>query len=193
MKAEQHAEYERLRREGRWPEASAFREAERKRLRAARGARKEALDESWQRMLERFPPLDAPNTASVAAPTDTTESPKLFLDLRNVPTFEQLIRWTVRFLGHDPVTIDPAQIPHRTCIEFLKFANTDNGTFFGWLAKHDQEAKKIAESKRGYEDEKRKHFKLFDLILADLRATKKREKKLSRCDESSTTSSVTSS
>jgi hypothetical protein len=193
MQPHQQVDYERLRREGRWPEASAFRDAERKRLRAAGGTRKQAVDKSWQRMLERFPLHDAANTASVTVPADRTESPKLFLDFKNVPTFEQLLRWTVRFLGHDPATIDPAQVPHRTCIEFLKFANRDSGAFFGWLAKYDQEAKKSAEGKHSYEDEKRKHFKLYDAILADLKATAKQKISSPCCDESGTSIAATSS
>lgn len=48
---------ERLRREGRWKQASEFRERERQRLRDEGLARNEAKEEAWRLMAERFPPV----------------------------------------------------------------------------------------------------------------------------------------
>jgi hypothetical protein len=43
------------------------------------------------------------------------------------------------------------------------------------VAKSDQESKRKADPHSTYTDQKRKHFKLFDLILADLNAEEKTE------------------
>jgi hypothetical protein len=48
---------DRLRREGRWPEASIFRDNERQRLRAAGIPRKQANEQAWEAMTAAYPPL----------------------------------------------------------------------------------------------------------------------------------------
>lgn len=55
MQEHERMDYERLRAEGRWSQASEFREAERKRLRAVGRTRQQACDESWAAMLAKFP------------------------------------------------------------------------------------------------------------------------------------------
>lgn len=56
-------EYQRLRAEGRWSTASEFREAERKRLRAAGLNCQQAREESWEAMLVKFPLLNGQTPA----------------------------------------------------------------------------------------------------------------------------------
>jgi hypothetical protein len=68
MQGHQRQDYERLRAEGRWAEANAFRETERKRLLAEGRTRQQACDESWQEMLEKFPPLNAAQDATDGEP-----------------------------------------------------------------------------------------------------------------------------
>ena len=58
MQEHELKEYQRLRAEGHWTVASEFREAERKRLRAAGRNRHDAREESWEAMLEKYPPQD---------------------------------------------------------------------------------------------------------------------------------------
>ena len=58
MQEHELKEYQRLRAEGQWIAASEFREAERKRLRTAGRNRQQARDESWEAMLEKYPPQD---------------------------------------------------------------------------------------------------------------------------------------
>jgi hypothetical protein len=48
---------ERLRREGRWDEASAFRDNVRKRLRADGKPKSEANDLAWEAMIDKYQPL----------------------------------------------------------------------------------------------------------------------------------------
>lgn len=55
MQENELKEYQRLRAEGRWAQASEFREAERKRLRAAGRNRQQARDESWTAMVAKHP------------------------------------------------------------------------------------------------------------------------------------------
>ncbi len=57
MQASELPEYRRIRAEDRWKEATAFRDAERLRLRAAGRTRQQACDESWLLMLKKFPPV----------------------------------------------------------------------------------------------------------------------------------------
>ncbi len=57
MQASELPEYRRIRAEGRWKEAAAFRDAERLRLREAGRTRQQACDESWLLMLKKFPPV----------------------------------------------------------------------------------------------------------------------------------------
>ena len=183
----------RLRAEGRWTEADKFREETRRRLNVEGMRRRDAADDAWRLTAEKYPPVEALSAASVAAPADTTETAKVSLDLQNAPDFEFLLRWTVRAIGTDPDKIHPSQIPSRPCLSMLKFANSDPKTFWTWVAKYDAKANEEAQQKRTYADEKRKHFRLFELILADLKAAEMPRKQLSCSDESGTTSVVTPS
>ena len=71
MQDHERTEYERLRAKGRWPEANEFREAERKRLRAAGRSRQEACDESWELMLAEF------HSSPVGAIDEAAKAPAL--------------------------------------------------------------------------------------------------------------------
>ena len=57
MQASELPEYRRIRAEGRWKEATAYRDAERLRLREAGRTRQQACDESWLLLLKKFPPV----------------------------------------------------------------------------------------------------------------------------------------
>jgi hypothetical protein len=69
---------ERLRREGRWPEASKFKDEVKTKLRAEGMKRAEAGEQAWQEMAEKFPPLPVAEPVSKAAarrePADDDES-----------------------------------------------------------------------------------------------------------------------
>ena len=73
MQEHERKGYERLRAEGRWPEANEFREAERKRLRAAGRNRQQARDESWAAMLAKFPPVGQAKPAPPAVESERIE------------------------------------------------------------------------------------------------------------------------
>ena len=67
MQEHELKEYQRLRAEGHWTVASEFREAERKRLRAAGLNRQEAREEAWEAMLDKYPPMDGQTPARQSA------------------------------------------------------------------------------------------------------------------------------
>jgi hypothetical protein len=183
----------RLRADGRWEAADKFREETRVRLKDDGMRRRDAAEEAWRLTAEKYRPIEALSAESVAVPADTTDAAKVFLDLQNAPDFEFLLRWTLKYIGLDPDTIPASQIPSRSCRSMLGLANRDPKTFWTWLAKSDCEAKKKADAERTYADDKRKHFRLFELILADLHATENLEKQLPCCDESGRTIASASS
>ena len=80
MQEHELKEYQRLRAEGRWNAASEFREAERKRLRAAGRNRQQARDESWDAMLNKYPPQDGQKPARQSAAKTVRGTTNLALD-----------------------------------------------------------------------------------------------------------------
>jgi hypothetical protein len=72
---------ERLRREGRWSEASLFKDAELRKLRSDGMVKTDASDEAWRRMAAKYPLLEARSmpttTAPPALPSLGTESNNL--------------------------------------------------------------------------------------------------------------------
>lgn len=69
---------DRLRREGRWEEASEFREKQRLRLRSEGMSKGKAVEEAWRLMLENFPDFDVRLSAARLAMAE--ESPTCFTD-----------------------------------------------------------------------------------------------------------------
>lgn len=163
--------YQRLRAEGRWPQANEFREAERKRLREAGRSRQQARDESWSLMLAKFPPLVA-ESSGVSLPVIESDPslPKVAIDMTAAPDFESALRWTWAAMGRDPNTIDLAQAPHPGCVELLKFAKSDPKSFFAWVAKYDQKRQEAEQTKRAFHDDQRTYFKLIAKVRDYYRA-----------------------
>lgn len=63
----------RLQREGRWAEASLFRDQVRSRLRAEGKTRAEANDAAWEAMTEAYPPLPEEPSDAVDGPLSEEE------------------------------------------------------------------------------------------------------------------------
>jgi hypothetical protein len=66
---------ERLRKEGRWSEASVFKDAEVKRLRSEGVRSVEAKEQAWRLMAEKFPPIGQPLHAAFADPAPGERAP----------------------------------------------------------------------------------------------------------------------
>lgn len=165
MQEHEMADYERLRADGRWGEATQYREAERRRLRAAGRSKQQARDESWAAMLAKYPPLRAA-TAEASSPATVTDpnTPKVIIDMTTSPDFETALRWVWSAMAYDPSTIDATQAPQPGCLDLLKFAKSDPKTFFAWVAKYDQKDQQKTDEKKVFEDDQRTHFKLIEKV-----------------------------
>ncbi len=166
MQEHERKDYQRLRAEGRWPQASEFREAERQRLRAEGRNKQQARDESWAAMLVKFPPLEGGRSAS----EPTSESPSPSVDPNTLPdvifaedaNYKQAVRWAFRAIGLDPDKIPSRQIPDAASLEMLRFAQTEKGRerFFLWVKQLDDEDAESQQAKKSFKDDQRTHFEL---------------------------------
>jgi len=68
MEESKIAATDRLRREGRWEEASLYKDKIRKELKEKGVPRKEANEQSWSKMVETFPPQDGEQDGLVSRP-----------------------------------------------------------------------------------------------------------------------------
>jgi hypothetical protein len=116
---------ERLREEGRWDDASKFREEVRRRLKAEGISRSQANEQSWTEMLAAFPP---------AAPTETTNhAPEMMKELAaktaNVPTnLARDVMWV--YANLDNVKATPADAPTMGAWSMLHWARCHRPAFF---------------------------------------------------------------
>jgi len=74
---------ERLRREGRWAEASKFKDETVKKLRGEGMKRAEAGEEAWRRMAEAYPPPAAPGPAPEPAAVHQPAADATFVDFND--------------------------------------------------------------------------------------------------------------
>jgi len=87
---------ERLRAEGRWAEASDFKETARGDFRAKGMKRAEAAEAAWEAMAEAYPPLpvaESPANPGVPEAVATDASPIPWPDLPTVGDFGEEVRW----------------------------------------------------------------------------------------------------
>jgi hypothetical protein len=114
---------DRLRKEGRWEEASLWRDKKRKTLREEGQPRTEANDASWQAMIEQFPPLPA----TLEEPSEAVE----LLDLGNYddqPDLSRDVLWTYENLARKDVTAVDA--PSLGAWDLLQWARKNRNLFF---------------------------------------------------------------
>jgi hypothetical protein len=119
---------ERLRREGRWDEASAFRDEERKRLKAEGLPRREAAEASWQAMIVKFPPLPGHQPAE---PPDTGEFFPIGDESNSTANLSRDILWCYAHLDRRKVT--PADAPSAGAWQLLTWARENRSRFFETL------------------------------------------------------------
>ena len=113
MQEHELKEYQRLRAEGRWNAASEFREAERKRLRAAGRNRQQAREESWEAMLEKYPPQDGQTPARQSAvamdrwsETDATDTESQLDDHNQDAEFADELKQLALLTNGQPADVD---------------------------------------------------------------------------------------
>ncbi|MCA9125092.1 MAG: hypothetical protein KDB11_33180 [Planctomycetales bacterium] len=122
---------DRLRRESRWPEASRFKDASVKRLRAEGKTKAEANDSAWDEMLAAFPPLPAVSKPQASGPLDITKAdPELLDRLADVPLdWIRDVRWVYQVFAHPSVEL--ADAPSLGAWGLLGFARQERSKFFG--------------------------------------------------------------
>jgi hypothetical protein len=90
---------DRLRREGRWEEASLFRDQKRREFRSTGMSKAEAREAAWEALAEAFPPLSLP-----AAPTSTAE-PQLLSAERLTELYRRKPNRVLEWLKDDVTTV----------------------------------------------------------------------------------------
>ena len=167
MQENELKEYQRLRAEGRWPQASEFREAERQRLRSAGRSKQQACDESWAAMLVKFPPLEDGQPANEPPPPSVDPNSLPDVIFAEDANYKQAVRWALRAIGLDPDKIPARQITNPACLAMLRFAQTEKGRerFFLWVKQLDDDEAESQQVQRTFKDDQRTQFKLLDKLL----------------------------
>lgn len=193
MQEHELKEYQRLRSAGRWNAASEFREAERKRLRAAGRTRQQAREESWEAMLAKFPPHGEqppprqprmPPDPRCAEDTDDSELPfdeydqdgefaaelkQLAMLTDGLPTdADRDINFAYRIMALP--TITPMMAPSTAAWQWYLYARREPHKFLEIFAKREDAKAKSAGTmtQQRMEDDKRKQFALIDRIEKEL-------------------------
>ena len=96
----------RLRREGRWEEASLYRERQRLQLREQGMSRKEAKEAAWTGMMTEFPPLPLDATPAARCSSDESVDEAVIKQIasRSEDTNEEMsavIRWVYDYIDRD--------------------------------------------------------------------------------------------
>lgn len=134
MESKIHAT-ERLRRDGRWDQASAFRDETRRKLRAEGKSKIEAGELAWEAMIAKFPPPEHPQLGSEDEPLprekDDAEEDLDALDERFAESPPDLVRdtlWVYENLGRKLAAA--ADAPGRGAWELLNWARQHQDRFF---------------------------------------------------------------
>lgn len=193
MQEHELRDYQRLRAEGRWDDANEFREAERKRLRAAGRTRQQAREESWESMLERFPPLDEQTneqtpvqpSASESDPrseSDSEDSDMMWQDEQYDEELRQLARQACElpidiyrdmdfaYRNMSSPNVTPLMAPCLPAWQWYLFARSEPNEFLEMFTKFEEVRARTAGtiSTQQMEDDKRKQFELIDKIMKEL-------------------------
>ena len=193
MQEHELKEYQRLRAEGQWIAASKFREAERKRLLAAGRNRQQARGESWEAMLEKYPPLDVQTPARQSAlalerwsEADAADS-ELQSDEHNWDAeFAEELKQLALLTNCQPTDADrdidfayrnmalssvtPLMAPSGAAWQWYLYARREPHKFLEICAKREDAKAKQAGTitNQRMEDDKRKQFAILDRIEKQL-------------------------
>ena len=122
----------RLQREGRWDEATAYRDEVRTVEKAESKTRTEAKEVAWTAMLEKLPPLESQAEAGQADDFDGYDMPDIPPDVLNEPT--DLIRHTLwvyeRLWCKSPPT---GEIPSAGALGLWRWAKSNSDRFYEQL------------------------------------------------------------
>lgn len=151
---------ERLRREGRWPEASAFKDQVVRELRAKGTKRTEAAEHGWEEMARNFPPLPAPEPepAALGESADLDQNDGIgalpeWIEDGAPPDLARDIKWVYQQLENRRVR--PEQAPSAGAWSLLQWAREYRSRFFEQLLPKALAAK-ASEDEEGVRREKRR-------------------------------------
>ncbi len=143
MEESQIVATDRLRSEGRWEEASLYRDQIRKQLRAEGKTKAEAKEASWAAMLAKYPPLPFEESAENAE-TEATQAEIAALVARTEGQEAFLVddlQWAYENYLDDSIT--PQDAPSRGAWMTMKFARSSRNKFmelvFGKLLPRQEE------------------------------------------------------
>jgi hypothetical protein len=189
MQEQELKEYQRLRAEGRWNAASEFREAERKRLRAAGLNRQEAREEAWEAMLDKYPPMDGQTPARQSAvamdrwsEADSADSGSEVDEDNQDAEFAEELKQLALLTNSQPTDLDrdinfayrnmalpsvtPLMAPSVGGWQWYLYARREPIKFLEISAKREDAKAKQAGTitSQRFEDDKRKQFAIIDRI-----------------------------
>src|SRR5689334_13727195 len=120
---------DRLRREGKWSEASTYRDDLRRQLRADGRPKSEASDVAWQAMIEKFPPQPVADTINVTEELDELDFEGLAVQFGgNAPDLLRDAMWVYENLVNKRATAQDA--PSLGAWSLLKWARGNSNRFF---------------------------------------------------------------
>ena len=193
MQEHELKEYQRLRAEGHWNAASEFREAERKRLRAAGRNRQQARDESLEAMLEKYPPQDGQTPARQSAvaldrwsEADAADSESQLDEHNQDAEFAEELMQLALLTNGQPTDADrdidfayrnmalpsvtPLMAPSTSGWSWYLYARSEPNKFLDICAKREDAKAKMAGTitNQRMEDDKRQQFAIIDKIEKQL-------------------------
>ncbi len=192
MQEHELKEYQRLRAEGQWTAASEFREAERKRLRAAGRNRQQAREESWDAMLAKYPPLNGQtqarqSTVAIDRWSEADADSESDLDEQNrASEIAEELKQLVLLTNGQPTDADrdidfayrnmalssvtPLMAPSGAAWQWYLYACREPYKFLEICAKREDAKAKQAGTitNQRMEDDKRKQFAIIDRIERQL-------------------------
>ena len=193
MQEHELKEYQRLRAEGQWNAACQFREAERKRLRAAGRNRQQAREESWEAMLEKYPPQDGQTPARQSAvaldrwsEADAADSESQLDEHNRDAEFAEELKQLALMTNGQPADVDrdidfayrnmalptvtPVIAPSLAAWQWYLYSRREPNKFLEIFAKREDAKAKMAGTitSQQMEDDKRKQFAIIDRIVEQL-------------------------
>jgi len=151
---------DRLRKEGRWEEASLWRDNKRKQLRAEGKSKTDANDASWQAMTESFPPLPQEEV-----PSDEPSAPMELLDLEDYddrPDMSRDILWVYENLIRKSVNAEDA--PSLGAWALLQWARMNRNRFFEQVLPKAKATEKEAAADRDRQEDEAQVEEIYQMI-----------------------------
>lgn len=160
---------DRLRQDGRWNEASEFRDRVRTELRASGMNRSQAAEEAWVRMIAEYPPVESEAGEGLLVEpewpsglTDEDEQEALKSVSGNRADFDRDFMWSYQQLGKSDV--GPQDAPSAPAWFLLKYANSARSEFLKRAATFFERRESKAAAEQSLVDDHRKQMSFIDAM-----------------------------